>query len=339
MPSPSAGHEVDAARALLARHFGPTPLAPAPSLSRSGRDVLLKIESGLPTGSFKVRGAIYALSVNAARRQLREVVAASTGNHGAAVAHAGSLLGIAATIFLPASPNPVKAARILELGARIVEGGVDLSAAIDAAVEYCGPPLAGSDRFFLHDAADPDIPLGTATIGAEIVEHLPAVDAIYVPMGDTALIRGVALAAKRLKPSIRIVGVAARGAPVYERSWRSGHALDTASAETIADGLAVRRPLAPNVVAIRALVDDVRLVSDEEILDAMAWLIAREQVTAEPAGAATTAAWLAESAGRVRPDMPQASGPCVLLVTGGNVAPEVAASVDARRRANPDGGR
>ncbi len=121
LASPSAGSDVDAARALLAEHFAPTPLARAASLGRPGRDAYLKIETGLPTGSFKVRGAIYSLSVNAARRTVREVVAASTGNHGAAVAYAGRLFGIPATIFLPTNPNPVKAACIRELGARIVE--------------------------------------------------------------------------------------------------------------------------------------------------------------------------------------------------------------------------
>jgi threonine dehydratase len=320
------------ARALLAQRFGPTPLVRAPSLGVPGRDVFLKIETGLPTGSFKVRGAVYSLSVNTSRRQIREVVAASTGNHGAAVGYAGQLLGIPATIFLPTHANPVKAARIHAVGARIVEGGADLSAAIDAAADYCRDGGEAAGRFFLHDAADPDIPSGTATIGAEIVEQLPDVSAIYVPMGDTALIRGVASAAKLLKPSVLVVGIAAEGAPAYEQAWRSGQALETMSAETLADGLAVRRALPQNVAAIRALVDDVRLAGEEDMLDAMAWLMAREQVTAEPAGAAATAAWLNESATHRRSDTGQASGACVLLVTGCNVAPEVTALVEARRR-------
>lgn len=318
--------DVDAARALLARHFGPTPLVPARSLSTPGGDVFLKVETGLPTGSFKVRGAIYSLSVNASRRTIREVVAASTGNHGAAVAYAGTLLGIAATIYLPAAPNPVKAARIRELGARIVEGGADLSAAIDAAAEYCERAPAGSDRFFLHDANDADIPAGAGSIGAEIVEQLPGVDAIYVPMGDTALIRGVASAAKHLKPSVRIVGVAARNAPAYEQSWRSGAAIETAPVDTIADGLAGGRALLPNVAAIRALVDDVQLVSEEEMLAAIGWLMDREQVIAEPAGAAATAAYMKESTRR-ESGAPHGRGVSVLLVTGCNIAPQVAASV------------
>jgi threonine dehydratase len=323
----------------LGRHFAPTPLVRAASLSRPGRDVYLKVETGLPTGSFKVRGAVYSLSVNVARCAIHEVVAASTGNHGAAVAYAGRLLGIPATIFLPTNPNPVKAARIRELGARIVEGGaVDLSAAIDAAYEYC----ERTNAFFLHDAADPDIPAGTATIAAEIVDQLPSVDAIYVPMGDTALVRGMASVAKRLDSAaggfaprrhpVRIVGVAAERAPAYALAWRSGEATETTSADTIADGLAVRRALTANVAAIRTLVDDVRTVTEEGMLGAIDWLMTREGVTAEPAGAAATAAFLQEM--RLKADTTY-EGASVLLVTGCNIAPEIIASVDALRRRGP----
>ena len=173
---------------------------------------------------------------------------------------------------LPERSNPVKTRRILDLGARLVATGPDLSAAIDAAVR------ATADRtgaFFLHDATDPDVPAGTATIGTEIVTQLPAAETIFVPMGDTALIRGVATAAKQLKPSIRIIGVAAANAPAYFLSWRGGDAVSTDTAHTIADGLAVRRALAPNVTAITSLVDDVRLVEEEDLLAAMAHLSSR----------------------------------------------------------------
>ncbi len=342
------------AQSLLARHFGPTRIARAASLSSSGHDVYLKIETELPTGSFKVRGAIYALSVAVgdglkavpyvrkrtpeplvgdglqAVPEIREVVCASTGNHGAAVAYAAQLLGVRATIFLPADPNPVKAARILALGARIVKGGADLSAAIDAAQEYA----ARAPAFFLHDASDPDVPAGTATIGAEIVAQVPDVDVIYVPMGDTALIRGVASAVKQHRASIRIVGVVAEQAPAYLLSWRraqgsrlraagasAGQAecggdgvVETATCDTIADGLAVRRPLAENVAAIHELVDEVVAVSEAEMLAAIDLLSAHEQLVAEPAGAAATAALLKN---------PLTARMSVVLVTGGNISPDV----------------
>ena len=311
---------IDAARALLARHFEHTPLVRAESLSTAVRDVHLKIETSLPTGSFKVRGAIYALSANLERRAIREVVAASTGNHGAAVAFAGRLLGVPARIFLPNDPNPVKAARIRDLGAALVEAGVDLSAAIDAARAYA----AQSGAFFLHDAEDPDIPVGTATIGAEIVEQLPSVDVVYVPMGDTALIRGVAAAVKQRRPAATIVGAVAAGAPAYYLSWRAGSVVETDSAATIADGLAVRRPLPHNVAAIRQLVDEIEAVSEREMIDAIALLQSREGVVAEPAGAAATAALLKQHHRR---------GACVALVTGCNIAPDVAHLIKTSRDA------
>jgi threonine dehydratase len=320
------------AQSLLARYFGPTRIARAASLSSPGHDVFLKIETGLPTGSFKVRGAVYALSMEIASGTIAEVVCASTGNHGAAVAWAAQLLGIPATVFLPLHPNPVKAARIRAFGARLVESGVDLSAAIEAAQDYA----ARAPAFFLHDASNPDVPAGAGTIGLEIVGQLPGLDVIYVPMGDTALIRGVATAAKQRRPTIRIVGVVAERAPAYLLSWTGARdsrpgascVVETTTCDTIADGLAVRRPLAPNVAAICELVDDIVAVSEEEMLAAIDLLDTREQVIAEPAGAAATAAFLKHAEidpGRI--GSAQAIRTSALLVTGGNIAPDV------RRRA------
>src|SRR5262249_55594022 len=177
----------------------------------------LKLESELPTGSFKPRGALYALSVNAERRPIREVIASSTGNHGAAVAWAGRIMGIPSTIFLPANPNPVKRAHIAELGAKIVEAGdADLRTAFDQASAHSYTP----GTYFLNDATDADRPAGPGTISLEIFEQLPTVDTIVVPMGDTALIRGVAATAKQLSPTVRIVGVQAERAPSYYLSWK-----------------------------------------------------------------------------------------------------------------------
>ena len=290
----------------------PTPLVAAPSLSGEKSRVYLKNETVLPTGSFKVRGALHSLTVNLAKRPIREVVAASTGNHGAAVAWAAKSAGCPATIFLPSNPNPVKADRIRGLDARIVECGADLSTAIEAAYRYAEETGA----FFLHDAADPDVPAGTATIGAEIVVQQPAVDRIYVPMGDTALVRGVATAVKRVKPSATIVGVVAANAPAYLLSWERGRVVETDSALTIADGLAVRRPLAANVSVIRTLVDEVQSVTEEAMLAAIRHLGRHEQIVAEPSGAAAAAAFLEDRS---------AAGLVVLLVTGGNIAPDVLA--------------
>lgn len=305
------------AQELLAKHFAPTPVVRATSLDTGGRTVYLKIESELPTGSFKVRGAVYALTRHVERNGGGPVIAASTGNHGAAVAYAGRLLNVPVTIFLPERANPVKTRRILDQGACIVEVGNDLSAAIDAA--YAEAERTGA--FFLHDASDPDIPAGTATIGTEIVTQLPSTDVIFVPMGDTALVRGVASAAKHVRSSIRIVGVAAANAPAYYLSWRRREPVSTDSADTIADGLAVRHALATNVASILELVDDVRLVEEEEILTAMTHLKTREGVIAEPAAAAATAALMKDS---------EAAGTIVSLVTGNNVAPDLVRRIAQR---------
>jgi threonine dehydratase len=301
-----------AARELLAKYLPRTRLIPAQSLRKSPeQNVCLKLESELPTGSFKVRGAIYALGVHE-KGGRRGVVASSTGNHGAAVAYAAQLLGWQARIFLPEENNPVKRANIARLGAEIVEkGAVDLAGACEAASRYARETGA----FFLNDASDPDLPAGPATIACEIFEQQPETEVIYVPMGDTALIRGVASAAKQISSTVKIIGVQAERAPSYFLSWKQGRAIETKTCDTIADGLATRTPVVANVTAIRKLVDDVILVSEGKMLDAIRKLLLDEHIVAEPAGAAATAAFL-KARGNKRENV-------VLLVTGANVSREM----------------
>ena len=198
IPIPS---QVTAARQLLSRYLQPTRLVNAESLeSRSQAQVYLKIETDLPTGSFKLRGALNALLTTAAQRALPGVVAASTGNHGAAVAYAARIAKIGATIFLPENPNPVKRARIVALGAKVVErGAMGQTAASKGAAEFARE----HGHYFLDDASDPLVPAGTATIASEILDEIPAPDVIFVPMGDTALIRGVGFIPTRLRSNQR----------------------------------------------------------------------------------------------------------------------------------------
>lgn len=312
------------ARELLSRYLPQTRLIGARSLEKTPEQkVYLKLESELPTHSFKVRGAIYALSVQDRREGgTREVVASSSGNHGAAVAYAARLLGWKARIFLPEKCNPVKRNNIARLGAEIVEkGALDLAGAFAAASEYAGRTGA----FFLNDATDPDLPAGPGTIACEILEQQPDVEAIYVPMGDTALIRGVASAAKHLSPGVKIIGVQSERAPSYYLSWKDGRAIETETCDTIADGLATRTPVLANVTAIRELVDDVVLVSEEEMLRAVRQLLLQEHVVAEPSGAAATAAFLKYSKDAVKN--------AALLVTGANITEEtLRAALDSDRR-------
>lgn len=188
-------------------------------------------------------------------------------------------------------------------------GSADLAAVFQLAKEYSRRP----GIYFLNDASDPDLPAGPATIGLELLLQHPGLTAVYVPMGDTALIRGVASAIKELAPDIKIVGVQAEQAPSYALSWRAGKPVPTESCDTCADGLATRTPEAENVTAIRQVVDEVALVSEAEMIDAIHILYFEENVLAEPAGAAATGAWLQK---------PQC-GCAALLVSGGNISDAV----------------
>jgi threonine dehydratase len=278
----------------------------------AGTQIYLKLETDLPTRSFKPRGALYALMKNLQQRSIKGVCAASTGNHGAAVAYAARLAKLPATIFLPQAPNPIKRARIVALGATVEEVEWKPDALNDAAASFAEE----NNYYFLNDASDELVPVGTATIAAEILDELPTPDIMIVPMGDTALIRGVAAEAKRRHPGVKIVGVQAAQAPSYVRSWREDRVVTTETCDTIADGLATCVPLEPNVRTIRELVDEVCLVSEEELLGGVRTLLFEEAVVAEPAGAAATAAYLQNHTAYVGRSV-------VLLVTGSNIAPDL----------------
>jgi threonine dehydratase len=309
--------QIEDARGLLRQFLKPTRLVQAERLGRdSDTRIHLKLETELPTRSFKPRGAIYALMKSPHRKSANGVVAASTGNHGAAVAYAASIAKRPATIFLPQSPNPIKLARILALGASVKEVESKGQSLADAAAAFAEE----HDCYFLNDASNEYVPAGTATIAAEILDELPTPDVMIVPMGDTALIRGVASEAKRRHPSIKIVGVQAAEAPSYFRSWHEGRVITTETCDTIADGLATCVPLEPNVRAIRELVDEVCLVSEDELLNGIRTLLFEEHLVAEAAGAAGLAAYLQNPAA-------YAGRSVVLLITGSNISHELLSRV------------
>jgi threonine dehydratase len=308
----TAWSEIQKAEQFLRGRLPRTRLLCSRSLrKRADAAVYLKLETEMPTGAFKVRGALFALHAEIEQRPVTEVVAASTGNHGAAVAYAARLLGISAKIFVPCPVNPVKRKRIEELDASIVEEGTDIGDARDLASQYS----ARTGAFVLDDATNPNVPAATGTIACEILQELPGVAAIWVPIGDSALIRGIASTARHLRPNVRIIGVVAERAPAYYLSWIKGIPVTTDTCDTIADGLATRTPVRENVRAIRELVDDVRLVSEKQMLNAIHHLWTNERIMAEPAGAATTAAWLNSSSA--------AKGSEALLVTGANISEPV----------------
>jgi len=315
--SPVSYEDIRGAGTLLAKWLGQTRLRAAATVSQlTGAEVGLKLESEQPTGSFKVRGALYALAVNLRRRKITEVVTASTGNHGAAVAYAASLFQIPCTVFLPVNPNPTKRKRIIELGARVREAGRSSS----ETAEHAADCAAREGLYFLNDATDPDVPAGAATIACEILEQRPETDAIVVPVGDTALIRGIGAAVRHLRPSVRVIGVQAEGAPAYYQSWKTGHLIAGNPNSTIADGLASQAPFATNVKQIRLLIDDFHLVSDHEMLSAMRHLMLEERVLSEPTGAAATAALMYRKAVNFG-KTPTA------IVSGANISPKALRSM------------
>ena len=310
----------ESALRIVRERFAPTRLAHSPALSRRvGSEVHLKLETELPTGSFKVRGALYALWARLQHGRVEEVVAASTGNHGAAVAWAARELGISAQIFVPVGANAVKTARIKSLGAQLAEVGADIEGARRAAEVHA----KASGAFLLDDATNGDVTDGAGTIGLELAEQCPGCATVVVPVGDSALIRGVAAGVKARLPNVRVVGVQAERAPAYYRSWQAGKVITTDTAATMADGLATTTPTAENVAAIRVLVEEMVLVTEDEMLQAMRWLVAEEQMVVEPAAVAPIAALLQPT--RRWP------GPVVAVVTGQNLAPELVSAVTSPR--------
>jgi threonine dehydratase len=309
---------VRAAQSVLRQVVPESRLVGTTRLSKDGGAfVYLKLECEGPTGSFKVRGAYHAIAArvkaaSASGGALAGVVTSSTGNHGAAVAYAAAKLNLPVRIFLPRDPNPAKRARIAEQCTEIVEIGEFLEETRTHAAAFARE----AGWYDVVDGVDDEMLPGTATIACEILDKLTQVDAIFVPVGDSTLIRGVAFAAKALRPAVKIVGVQASRAPAYARGFETGAAVSLESADTIADGLSVRDATAENVRAIAELVDEFVLVDEDEMLAAMRALILREHVIAEPAGAATTAAFLKrgeEYAGKR----------VVLVVSGGNVTEEL----------------
>jgi threonine dehydratase len=300
------------ARDIVRKYVPVSRLIRASSLTRAaGTEVYLKLECEGPTFSFKPRGAIYSLRRLLDERPISGVVTASSGNHGAAVAFAAKQMRLPATVFLPRHPNPVKRARIAEQDAQIVEAGDFVEESREHAAKYA------NERGWhnIVDGVTEGLAIGAGTIGCEIVEQLPDVDTIVVPVGDSSLIRGLGFAVKKLMPDVRLIGVQAERAPAYFRSWVARRAQSTDFSDTFADGLAIRHASDGNVREMLELVDEMHLVSDEEMMAAISRLLVDENIVAEPAGAATTAALL--------------QGECrlgkkaVLLVTGANLRLEV----------------
>lgn len=314
-PGPLA--ELEAAAALVREVLPPTAAIAWPLLAeRCGADVVVKHENHQPTGAFKVRGGLlYARELAARERGVHTLVAATRGNHGQSVAFAARRAGLAARIVVPHGNSPTKNAAMRAYGATLVEHGRDFQDALEHARELARQP----GHHFLP-SFHPTLVAGVAGCALELFAQAEALDLLYVPIGLGSCICGAIAVRDALGLRTRIVGVVAEGAPTYALSFSRGEPVPTASADTIADGLAVRVPDAGALAVIRRGAERLVTVSEAGIRAAMRHYFTDTHNVAEGAGAAPLAALLREREA--------ARGLRVgLVLTGGNVDRELYAEV------------
>jgi threonine dehydratase len=300
--------DIRAARERIRGAARETPVYVSESFERmTGREVWLKAENLQRTGSFKIRGAVNCVATLSDAERAAGVVAVSAGNHAQAVAWAAREAGIDATIFMPQDTPVAKVEATQNYGAKIELGGEMFDDAYEAARAYADTSAAT----FVHPFEDGRVIAGQGTIGLELVEQLPDVGTVVVPIGGGGLASGIAIAAKELKPGLRIVGVQAEAcAPL---AGRQTHGF------TIAEGIAVKNPGELTTSIVRDLLDDVVTVTDEEISKAIVLSLERAKLLVEGAGAASLAALLADRVG--------GEGAVVVLLSGGNIDPSLLITV------------
>ena len=287
-----------------------TPLVRSDTLSRmTGLDVWLKAENMQKTGSFKPRGSLWRVASLTADERRRGVMCASAGNHSQGLAWAAGQLGVPVTVVMPATAPAAKVEATRAYGATIIQHG-DL---FDDALEHALQLQERSGLTFVHPCLDPAMVAGAGTIGLEILEDLPDVAAIVAPIGGGALVGGIAIAVKALSPSVRMFGVQPETSPSMKRSLEAGRVIVLDSARSLADGMAGRTTFAETLALAQRHLEDVLLVSEEALLEAILALLARCKLLAEGAGAGPVAAMLS---GRV----PVPPGSKVVgVISGGNL--------------------
>ncbi|WP_295122380.1 threonine ammonia-lyase [uncultured Leifsonia sp.] len=308
--------EIEAARAIVSRVAQPTPIETSRYLTDViGAPVILKCENLQRTGSYKIRGAYHRLSKLTAEERERGVVAASAGNHAQGVAFAARELGIHATIFMPVGVAIPKFQATRAYGADVVLSGSIVDETLRAAADFAAETGAVLIPPFDHA----DVIAGQGTLGLEILDEVPDVSTIVVPIGGGGLISGVASAVKqraaREGRTIRVIGVQAANAAPYPASLEAGEPTEIGLVATIADGIAVSKPGILNFEIIRDAVDAVVTVTEDDMARALLVLLERAKLVVEPAGAAGVAAILA---GHVQHEGP---GSVVAILSGGNIDP------------------
>lgn len=310
MTNPLALASIFAARRAIGALALRTPFIRSDTLSaRSLHDVLLKLETVQPTGAFKIRGAANALARRARELRISGVVCASTGNHGRAVAYAARQLGIQATICLSALVPETKVEAIEALGASIRRVGRSQ----DEAMAEVARVVAEEGMIEVPPFDDPAVIAGQGTIGLELMEELPELDAVVVPLSGGGLAGGIALAVKAINPSIRVIGVSMERGSAMHASLACGRPVEVEEVPSLADSLGggIGCDNAWTFDLCRRLLDDVVLLSEAEIYRGMAHLLREDRIVAEGAAAVGAAALLA---GKI-----VLRGPTALIVSGRNV--------------------
>ena len=298
--------DVSEARKRIAGVASQTPLVESPALSQAfGGRIFLKLECFQPTKVFKIRGAYNKIS----RVPGGKVVAASSGNHGVAVAYVSRLLGKQSTIVVPENAVKEKVDTIKEYGAEVLKFGRFSDDRVKKAREIA----AETSAVFIHPFDDPDIIAGQGTIGIEIVEQMKEVDSVVVPVGGGGLISGIATAVKSMKPSAKVFGSEPTGSSKLGPALKNGHIVRIEHPRSIADGLRTNSLGQLPFKICRRLVDGAFEVSEDQILRSMK-LLAREHVFAEPSAAVPLAALFSKS------NRSRMGQEIVLVISGGNVA-------------------
>ncbi len=300
--------DVRAAAAALTDIIRPTRLIPSHALSdHLGREVLLKPENFQRTGSFKIRGAYNRMRLLSKEARGRGVLAASAGNHAQGVSLAAQFLGVPATICMPETTPAVKIQRTRIYGAEVelVRGD------FEAATERCRALAEERGAAIIPTYDDPAVIAGQGTVGLEILEECPGADHIFVPVGGGGLAAGIAVAARALRPGVRVVGVQAEGCPSLLEALRGGEPTTVPKSTTFAEGIAVRRVGEVPFALLKEHLADAVAVSDDAIARAMVALMEKSKLVVEAAGAVGAAALL--SGARV-----DGKGPVVVVISGGN---------------------
>ncbi len=304
--------DVLAARERVRGQVYLSPCVRSEVLSRlTGHNVFLKLENLQMTGSFKERGALNRLLLLTPEEAARGVVAASAGNHAQGVAYHATRLGVRSLIVMPLATPLVKVTATREFGAEVILHGANYDEACSEAMRLC----KSEDMVFLHPFDDPAVMAGQGTIGLEMLEQMPELDAVIVPIGGGGLIGGMACAIKERRPGCRVIGVQTARLPSMQAAVRAEHPVTVEAGTTIADGIAVRRAGDVTYPVVAKYVDEIVTVEEDEIASAILLLLEREKTLAEGAGAAALAALLQ---GRTSLSLEKGRNVGV-LVCGGNI--------------------